>query len=78
LTKIRGLTGGEIRCRLGIVEVRLRDLESRCIGPISIVAKFAEDNNRLGNSLLGLGGGILAGRRLYLHYDQNSAWLVEP
>ncbi len=76
LTKVRGVAGGQVSCDVGRVRVILRDLDSRAIGPVPMLAKFVRDEGPLREALFGLTGGVLAGRNLHIEYDgHGNAWL---
>jgi hypothetical protein len=77
LTSVRGMTGGSVRCRPGVIDVQIIDLSCNAVQPLSIVALFAFDGGQLKNILLGLDGGALARHRFELIYKTRRAWLYE-
>jgi hypothetical protein len=74
---IRGLGGGVVPVKLGVLAVRLVDLEGTAKSrPFLLIALFArEDVKGFNTPILGLGGGVYAGRRLDLH--ETEGWIVE-
>jgi hypothetical protein len=76
--EVRGLGGGVFPARLGVVRIEFVDPVTGATGrPSDLVAKFASDNGRMREIVLGLDGGTLAGRRLILELDADQAWLEE-
>jgi hypothetical protein len=74
---LRGMTGDPVPCRLGRVAVTPIDLDGRRLAPTAVVAQFAEDGDRIRRILMGLGHGILEGRRLVVEPDLRQAWLED-
>jgi hypothetical protein len=72
-----GLTGDPVPCRLGRVLVTPADLDGRRLAPTPVLAQFAEDGGRVRRILMGLGYGILEGRRLVVEADARQAWLED-
>jgi hypothetical protein len=75
-----GIAGGRYNCRLGRVAVELDDFRrpKNKLGPFDILALFALDNGQIRQPpLLGLSGGVFAGRRFLLAYDVGRAFLRE-
>jgi hypothetical protein len=66
-----------IPCRLGTVDVEFFDLVGGLIGPTPLVAIFALDKGQMHKVLIGLGGGVFAGRRLEMIYDTASVFLSD-
>jgi hypothetical protein len=74
---LTGLTGDPVPCRLGRVLIAPIDAEDRRLTATSVVGQFAEDGGRIRRILMGLGHGILEGRRLIVVPDLRQAWLED-
>jgi hypothetical protein len=79
VANLRGRTGGESRCRIGLVALEAFDVESGCrfLPATSILAQFEEDETIDNRIILGLHGGILEGRRLIVEPDLRQGWIEE-
>jgi hypothetical protein len=75
--RFSGVAGGMIECRIGTVEVEFFDHLGGRLGPSPLVGMFAFDNGQMPKVLIGLGGGVFAGRRLEMVYDASKIVLSE-
>ncbi|MGH7223940.1 MAG: hypothetical protein ACRELF_11985, partial [Gemmataceae bacterium] len=79
LTVITGKTGGERSCRIGRVVAEAFDLGPPLtfLPASTLLALFEETPNGDDQVLVGLHGGILAGRRLIVEADLGVGYLEE-
>ena len=79
VAKITGITGGEVRCQLGIATLQFCDVDRRHLRPVRAFVKCLAEGHSLPRSLIGLGGSVLDERRVEIerHHEGHSAWLSE-
>ena len=79
ISKVTGITGGDVACRLGIVSLQFCDVERRHLRPARIYAKCLPEGFSIPRSLIGLGGSTLDSRQVRIEYTAagKAAWLSE-